>query len=237
MARRYRKGKKGRKSIGKIVAARTGSTTMGNIASVAMSGYRLAKKVARLVNVEYKKFEVGSDGTSIDYNGTVVDLCDPAQGSTAITRQGDSIKPLHLTIRGHVNSKSAGNPIQTIRVIVFRYKEENSGTLTASEVLDSTLVGTVRSVYSPKSWDNRFHSKILWDKTFSIGNGGAPTTVDYSVPGIKHFTISKKLFGHINWAATTTTQEGGGLYMLVISDSASNGPYITYHSRVTYTDN
>lgn len=233
MPRRYRK----RRPIGKIVQKRTGSKTAGQVAQVAMAGYRLAKRVARLINTEVKHYT--TDGVlQKNYSGGIVDLCDPAQGDGQEERVGNQIKPLHLTIRGYAAVDSTGGPTEIGRLIIFRYKDENGQALAVGDILDSDIVGTTKAPLAGKAYDNRYHSKILFDKTFYMGYN-ASGAQDTSLPSVRSFKFSTKLYGHINWTDTTTTQEGGGLYMLWITAEATeaNAPTLTYVSRVTYTDN
>jgi len=228
---RYRKRKM---TVGRFVRRKTGSKFAGNVAQTAMAGYRLAKRVARLINTEIKTY--GSDAqTQKNYAGTIIDLCDPAQGDGQEERVGNQIKPLHLTIRGGMYADSTGGVTQQLRVIIFRYKDENGSALTVNDILDNDHVGTTRAVIACKEFDNRYHSKFLYDKTFILGKA----TAGSDVPNYKHFKFSTKLYGHINWTNSTTTQEGGGLYMLVISDQAADAdsPVLSWVSRVTYTDN
>lgn len=229
---RYRRRYK-RQSIGKIVAKRTGSKTAGNVAQVAMAGYKLAKRVARLVNTEIKTYS--ADGVTQTSNaGRIIDLCDPSQGDGTEERVGNQVKPLHLTLRGYVYPDASGGSAQVLRVIVFRYKDENGQTLVVNDVLDNDHTSTNRIVLAGKEFDNRYHSKILFDKVIPVGYDAAS-----GIPGLKFFKFSTKLFGHINWTNATTTQEGGGLYMLLCSTATNeaDAPLVQWVSRVTYTDN
>lgn len=231
MARRYKKRSR------KTYKRRQSSGGM-SIANMAKAGFNMAKKIVRLINVEKKHYTTGSIQQA-DYNGTIVDLCDPVQGHDQDERSGDSIKPLHMTIRGFLYNDATAGTVQFLRVIIFRYKDENGVALTPSMVLDQNYVGTTSSIICGKNWDKKFHSKILYDKLFTLGYSAGGTNQDANIPASRTFKFSKKLFGHINWGDSTSTEEGGGIYMLLISPAASSsdGPGIQWVSRVTYTDN
>jgi len=223
-----------RRPIGKIVAKRTGSKTAGNVEQTAQAGYGLAKRIARLINVEVKHYDTNAS-TQTDYSGAIHDLCDPAQGHDQDERGGDSVKPLQLTLRGYMYPDSTGGDVQQLRVIIFRYKDENGATLTPDDILDPGLLGSTSACQTSKNWDKRFHSKILYDKVFTIGKVGSTV----NIPSTRTIKITKKLYGHINWADSTSTEEGGGLYMLTLSNTAltADSPTLQWVSRVTYTDN
>ena len=59
----------------------------------------LVQNVKRFINTEIKSKDVSSAAT-YDYNGTIRQLSAISQGDGNGTRDGNSIKPLNLTIRG-----------------------------------------------------------------------------------------------------------------------------------------
>lgn len=229
MPRRYKK-RYSRKR--KTYKKKSGGMSIGDM---AVAGFNMAKKIVRLINVEKKHYTTNSI-TQADYNGTYIDLCDPVQGLDQDERQGDSIKPLHMTIRGHIAPSSSGGTYQYCRIVIFRYKDENGVALTPNMILDPNFVGTSSAHLCGKNWDKKFHSKILFDKVFTVGY---PAASSGNLPATRTFKFQKKLFGHINWSDSSSTEEGGGLYMLVISNqaSATNAPAVQWVSRATYTDN
>lgn len=232
MPRRYKRTRRYKRRSYK---KKSGGMTIGDMAT---AGFNMAKKLVRLINVEKKHYTTNAT-TVATYAGSIIDLCDPAQGQDQDERIGDSIKPLHLTIRGTVESDDSGGPVQHCRVIIFRYKDENGITININDILDPNLTSTSSVVYCNKNWDKRFHSKILYDKMFTVGYHASGGTTQDGMPPSRYFKFSTKLFGHINWADSATTQEGGGLYMLVVTNgaNASNVPVVRWVSRTVYTDN
>lgn len=75
---------------------------------VAKKAFQIARKVASMVNTEYKYFINGISLTSVDWNGTIYSLTYPSQGVTASERTGDSIKMTDLVIRGEWNRNVLG---------------------------------------------------------------------------------------------------------------------------------
>lgn len=198
---------------------------IGSVASTAYNALRLASTVARMVNTE-KKYVDASGTIAPTYTGSVTSFTVSA-GTSESQRIGSSIKPLHFTLRGTIYASSVGNEQQYFRLILFRGKQENGVAYTASDILENT--GGVYSPFSAKKYDNRFHTKIIWDKLIAVNKSTASTT--------KMVKFSKKLFGHMTFDGATTNVEDGGLYLLCISDVASNPAALNYYSRLTYTDN
>lgn len=186
-----------------------------------------AKHLARMVNTEVKQFLYSSDATTT-WSGTVYNVFQPAAGTGESQRIGSSCKPLHLTIRGVINVAVAGNEQQLCRVIIFRGKNENGVAYTPSDILESSAVGTAFAPVCTKNWDDRFRTKILYDKTFVVNKTAAATE--------KQFKFSKKLFGHTQFHAATTDVENGGIYVLTIADTAANGPHAAFYMRTSFSD-
>ena len=103
--------------------------TARNAMTVANDALYLGKKLARMVNVEYKRHEYVISSTAIDNNGKVYPLISSdgtinnsiVQGDLNTQRSGSSIKPINLTFRMSVfNDPSAGAQASRIRIILCR---------------------------------------------------------------------------------------------------------------------
>jgi hypothetical protein len=182
-------------------------------------------QLKRIVNAEYKQHAVNSPTNAVDNNGTTpLDLAVIAQGDDATDRDGISIKPINLILRMFITQHaSATNTL--VRVVIFRGKQENDSAMVLGNIFAST------PLLKPKVYDKRFVTKILYDKYFTLSSAGQ---------SCKATTVSLKLHGHINYDtsdATGNDKEGGGLYMVFISNEAINTPNVAYNSRLTFTDN
>lgn len=195
--------------------------TGNNWVGLAKKAFKTAKWVAGLVNSEYKYSEsTQATQAVITYNGTIYNLCSPAQGTGATQREGDSIKLKNLTIRGDIAYN--GTTPETIRFIIINDKE-NSVTA-GSDILEYTGVET--APYSPKNPNYKYDTKILYDKTMCI---------DSQIP-LRKFDIVLKLNYHMNFLATTSTVVNNALKLIVIGQT-TNGSLIRYLSKTTYIDN
>ena len=197
----------------------------------ANKALNLASKVYKFVNTEVKYFDTEQYQIAMPATGNVVGLTTVPQGDGQSTRDGDSLKIMGLTIRGHVTSDASVSKPTNLRIIIFRGKQENGVGYSLHDILENPASASLSEVYSPKAYDERFRTKILHDKTYTINE-----TLTTQAKGF-NFSIQLKPGGHVNYSAGTTSIENGGIYMLTLSDNATYPPKISYLSRVTYVDN
>jgi len=186
----------------------------------AMKALNLAKKVARMVNVEYKAFDSDFSG-GVDNAGGIVNIFTPVQGSNYDQRDGDSVKPLRLSGRLFITQNGSAQKT-ALRIIIFRGKQENQQPYTVADVLQ------IPSHLAPKATHERFRTKILYDKLYHMSNNGNSSIVA---------NYDFKLFGHTLFANDDTEVENGGIYVLVISNENANFPVVNWYLRTSYTDN
>lgn len=195
-------------------------------ANTAHAAYSLATKLARFVNTENKFWNSNAATTNVTDAGATYSLFLPPQGDTDSSRSGDSVKLLRISGRMFFNSVAAANG-SVVRVIIFRGKQENQVFPGIGDVIDMTI-GT-NDFLAPKPYDDRFRTKILYDKFINLPVQGPTSTVR---------DINIKLYGHVQFGAATTNIEDGGLYLGLISNiNAANYPTITWNLRTTYVDN
>lgn len=194
-----------------------------NALGYAVKGATVAFKVARMVNSERKFFDVdNTSGTNFNNTGALEQLANPTQGVGRSQRTGDSVKAWGITLRG-ILTANASETNTHCRIMIIKGNKENGTTPTLSSILQTV------DVLSPKDHDNRFDTKVLYDKTFSFSNTTKLT---------KDLNIYLKLGHHINWSNASTTEEDGGIYIAMLSNvSSANVPSLQYYSRMTYVDN
>lgn len=220
MKKRYNKRRTYRK---KRNYKRSRKSTLGNVASLAKTAFKTAKFVAGLVNVEYKYYDIGAGLVTSTWNGAIVNLCQPAQGITALTRTGDSIKIKNLTFRGEFNKNVLGIASEVVRMIIFWDKQNVINTV--ADFLQYT--GLYGSVYSQKNENTKYETKTLYDRSYIIN----------STYQQRKFDVVLKINQHCNFQAGSTTIDTGALKVLYIGQSPINGPQFSYNSRCTYIDN
>lgn len=195
--------------------------------NTAQKALKLAQQLKRMVNVEYKLDYANSilgTGDAITWTGVVRNLCQPTQGDGVTNRDGDSIKTLRLSGRLFIQQNASATD-SLLRVIIFRGKNENRVAYAPSDFLQSA-VGLM--VLNGKEYENRFQTKTLFDKTYSLSSAGKSNyLVNMNLP----------LTGHIQFGTGSTDIENGGIYMLLISNEQTNTPLVTYTLKTSFTDN
>lgn len=185
-----------------------------------MKALKIASKVAAVVNTEYKYFDGGASAAALSNAGIYYALCNPPQGITAITRNGDSIKVKTLTIRGLL--QLTGALAEETRVVIY-WDNENTVN-TGTQLLSNA--GSALVTMSTKQEDYRYQTKVLYDQTFKM-------TANYP---LHKFEKTIKIDRHVHWVQNTTNIKNGCLCMMVFAQNAANTAF-SFISRTSYVDN
>lgn len=214
-------------------------TTIGGVAKTAYKAYGLATTIASLINVERKHLDKKSDGVYISTTASLSVLNDMAQGTSDITRVGNSVLSKSIQGKGLVYWNTAASGPEVLRVMVFRDAENTDGTPPAiSEVLEETSSPAVMS--SPLNIRNtqRFH--IIFDKNYILDQYHPMFKFKF----FNQFPVLKDKMGrrikgiHAKYnAGTTSAWAEGALWIMVVSNAATNGPGISWYTRYRFIDN
>lgn len=188
-----------------------------------------AKKVVNRT-IESKIYDGVIAATGIDYTGQTFPMTANNQGVSAIAQGsgdanyiGSKITPTHLTIRGNWVCVDVQNMVRCIVVQVI-----GGGIPTTSTVLAS--VTNVRAPLSPLERDYDKTFRVLADRTWQLSTTDRIATAFKIKIGMKHL---RPIW--FNDAAGSV--ERGGLYLLVISDSAAaSHPVIQVYHRMFFKD-
>lgn len=200
------------------------------VAQTAYNALKLGKYVYSMINVEKKLHELSLASTACSSSGFIYPLCcnNASYPANAITqgdgysqRNGASIKPKTLQIKGTIWTDATLAAGTRVRFIIFQDKHCNNQTVFPTSYLDAA------SVTAFKNYSNRFHYKTLYDRTFQLNANSN------EIAGINIF---KKLYGHITYTEDSDLCETSAYYVLVISDSNS-AANISFRSRMLYIDN
>jgi hypothetical protein len=180
---------------------------------------------------EDKFFDVvAPGGGAVDYNGVIVALSDVPQGTTDLTRIGDSLTVKRLRISSltvYNASVTQSTSINIMRMIVVAWKPFYASVApTVGTIM--TYTGATYAAQSYLTHDGKNQFKVLFDQTVVLDSFHKPTHL---------FRADLKLNHIISYKNASTTNQSNGIYALYISNAASGGPTLpTTASRIDFQD-
>lgn len=226
--RRYRKGYRKpyrKKRMGTLSKINRYASTTTKVASAAYTALNTAKWIARFINTEVKFLDTAINTSSTGVNGAITALDSIPEGDGESARSGTSVKPMRISFRLNA-TQHASATLTILRLIIFRGKFERDNEPTVSDIFASTGVNQF------KVNDKKYNTKFIVDRHYIFDAVNTSRT--------KKIDGSYKLFGHIQFDASQTDgtdHENGGVYLLLISNEATNAPTVVGNFRLTYTDN
>lgn len=206
------------------------------VGQYASDAWSLAKRTAvglneirKLINIETKFLDTVQTSTAIGTTSAIFSISSIAQGTTSQTRVGDSLKIQHIELKGRVNvNPLAANSI--VRLLVFRDLDGYGTVPTGADVLE--LDAAVSAPLSPYKYRNLQRFSVLYDELIEVqgtvqGTAGVP--VAYSSAHSGHIL-------YLGTASAAASNGKGSLYVLCVSDEATNTATLAFYSRITFTD-
>jgi len=193
----------------------------------------LVKEVHRIIKNDRKlekelKYLLVADNTygAISYNGTDFFQCvtQVPQGDTDSNRDGDQLTINSLDFR--IGIKTGSTTPTFLRVILFRWKP-NTTPAYASILLDQH--STSNAPLSQYNHDQRQQYKILYDTLIMINS-------TYMTGHVVHHNCTKGFNPRQQFVAGSSTVATNMLYIMCVSDVASNGPSVVLSSKLTFYD-
>lgn len=188
--------------------------------SLARRAMYKANFVKGNLNVEYK-FEDITSTAAQDDTPQLDQVFLVAQGDTASTRSGNSVKlkAMHVRMKVEINS-SATNTI--FRWMVIQWFEDS--TPAPADILANTsAVDSFLNINQSRNY------KVISSKIINLNQDKNPWVF---------YNKSFKLNTHVKYdGANTTDVTNGGLYILTFSSEETNTPAYTYTIRTRYIDN
>lgn len=217
-----------------------GPTMIDRIAGTASSVGRLARAVAPVIaaiNTEHKYFDLSANGGAYNpgTNDAIINLTQGiAQGTTDITRIGNSILAQNIAIRLMLAwTPTVGSVLNSFaRVIILVWKENiQLNAPTAAKLFEQPAF-----FHSPFNKDYTDQFVVVKDKII-------PMEAQINVAATqspKFLKMFKKLDYHIRWIAGGTTDGSVNHVYLIVRGadiSVSNSVAYNYYSRLNFTDN
>jgi len=190
--------------------------------TIGSKALAIATTVASLVNVEFKRNDMAGSGL-VNTTGTIVQLNQITGGSDAVQRVGNEIELKSLYLKGGIRRNAAAG-YTNMRIMLVHDRENTGSTPAITDILESA------SVFSLANWDNRKRFRIMKDTKYNFGDD---TMKDYSF--YKNFgTRGFKL----EWTTDVATAcKSNVMYLVCISDEATNTPSFTWKARSVFIDN
>ena len=137
-----------------------------------------------------------------------------AQGNTEITRVGNSVLAASFFIRGRVNIH-AGATNTHVRLMIVRDKSQDGTDPTIAELSEDST-----NIDSPLNMDNSHRFDMIRDRIYRLDSQG-PIERSFKI----YVPMMKGRKRHIKYTGGATTDTGeNNLYVLAISDEATNAP-------------
>lgn len=217
---------------------------VGTVASIVGKALSVATTIAGLVNAEHKHVDTLSTWVSTNATPRIDPLTNMAQGSTDVTRNGNSILAKHVYIKGDIlrNPSAAATAIEGVRVmLIMDTNDENDVPPTIDFLLQNYSTGYAMVSHHNKNYTDRF--KVLFDKAFYI-NAQVPSVKFkyYKAYAVKTYTkqngAAKIISTHMTYNGPVSTDlSKNHLYLVTIGSTDTNAPTTKYHVRFGYTDN
>jgi len=212
----------------------SGNQNRKNVERYAGDAYDLASRtwkglneIRKFINIEEKYSDVNTS-VAPDQNGTVTCLSQLAQGTTMNTRIGNSVRVQHLVVRGRVAVSSAVTTFSVVRVAIIRDMEGQGTAPACSDVFET--VGGSSAPRQPFDWLNRKRFALLYDSLLTVAPASGCA---------REFVYNVELAKHVLYRGTTAASASdgeGSIYIVALSDEATNTPTVAFTSRITFTD-
>ena len=190
---------------------------------LATKAWKATRYIKGLVNSEMLHYRIGGN-INIDSTGALLPLSAISQGDSDSGRTGNSIFARNLSMNLNVKINASNLATQFIRIVLLQDNQQISDTTPSiSDVLDSAYPNAPLN----QSTAGRFTIIRNWE--FYLNATNQPGRV------LKKYF---KLWHHIRYNGSASTDiQRGGLYLLYISDQATNPPTAGYQIKLGYRDN
>ncbi len=193
-----------------------------SVRQLASKAWSTARYLKGIVNAE-KKHSIISDSSGIDTSGTVTLLSSFAQGDDISARSGNSVKLRSIFTRFSV-SQHASATETVVRIIMVQDKQQ----VTDAAPIVANVLNTV-DVLSGLALGLLGRFKVLYDRSLTLSSAGRTAYA---------FKVFKHMNHHLRWNGSANTDvQKGHIYMILLSDEATNTPTVAFNARCSVYDN
>lgn len=155
---------------------RTGQKYQAKKKSDGEDAYVTKRQVKQIVNrdIENKVFVFYGQDTSVDNTGSIHDLSNiTTVGAQQGQRVGRKIYLKKIVFKAEIQASSSSfissDQYNTVRIILFRWKEDtSSATPTLADILDDSSSSVAYSTMFPYNFNKSDQYKILYDKVIKV---------------------------------------------------------------------
>lgn len=193
-------------------------------AGKALSGVRYLKT---LINAEAKHVDINVNGQTVNNSaGSITHISSINQGDSAQTRDGLSVFTKGINIRGCIQG-NALSPSNLVRILIIMDSQNTGTPPVSSDIFETT--GNQGAPLQPMKYTSFGRFKILYTNTFTLNTNGNHAQV------FKAYITLRK---HIKYTGPNATDEQKNqIYLVAISDVATNDPLLTFSARLSFYDN
>lgn len=188
---------------------------------MAKKALTMVRKLKRELKPEMKRKTIVVNNLDIDSTGLIQDVPRLADGTQQSARTGLDVRCKTLQLTSYI-FRNAVATTTFCRLIVFVDKQQIADSKTSvADVLETV------SVLAPRNQLTKKRFRFLRDKYFFL-----TSTFDARIFRMR---IKLNFIQRYNGTATTDIEKNG-IYILLLSNQATNKPSITYHATISYTD-
>lgn len=176
---------------------------------------------------ETKRYTTAAGIASVDFSGGISgSMCPMAQGDGYNQREGDMVTLSKATIRLTVTSAATTN---VVRVILFRWKEDDTTPPTVGDILEGGYSGTADAPRAMLKFGTaREKYNVLWDKSYGLSNNS-----NESRHLVKSFYFKNS---KVRYNAGLTTARGSLRLLIISDDGISTYPTAAWSWELYYKD-
>lgn len=191
--------------------------------------YNQVKRIARKQYLSMKEklfFDAQITSAIVTSSGSITHLSAIPEGDGQSQRTGDLVRAQSLLIRMHIFCNASAANGNTLRVIVFRWFQDSTPVLT--DILNSA------TIIANYNMNNKKHFAIMSDKFHYVALSTAGRSESSPITLLK--TKPKYMWRLEYDDDPGTIPRYGGIYVLCISNEATNGPWVVANTRLRYFD-
>lgn len=211
---------------GRIYRKKKFRKSASSASAKATKALSLARSVASKVNVEYKT----NDSTSnlgVGTTAQTIHLTGLTKGDDYNNRDGRSVcyKSIEMDIYTVMHASASATVVRYILVLC----KNGLSAPSFSSIFDTS---SAQAIIAHRNLNNRKNYTILWDKLEFMDSASHKQCIDSKFKKLNMHTI----FNAGN-AGDITDIESNALYLVMVSNEATNTPTVYYNVRLRFVDN